>query len=88
MKPIDYCEVSKACDKLCNRCSQVPLGHFHGRYWLFDQLMRAFDNKALPANSVTYEVMLNLPGAGSYFATIFRDGRLVMHPHPECPVES
>lgn len=82
MREVNNAAIAEACDKVYHRSCELPLGHHHGAPWLFSQAMRAFDHPA--CLSVTYEVRLNLVGPA--FATIFRDGRLVMHRDPECPV--
>ena len=64
----------KSCDVLYRRCSELPIGERHGSAWLFDKVMRVFDDPA--AVSVTIPVYINCVGAGE--ATISRDGSLVM----------
>ena len=64
----------KSCDSLYRRCSELPIGERHGSAWLFDKVMRVFDDPA--AVSVTLPVYINCVGKGE--ATLSRDGSLVM----------
>ena len=62
-------------DRVCKRvASEVPLGEHHGSSWLFDRLMRMFEDRAVV--SVTIPVYINLVGPGE--VTIGRDGSLVI----------
>ena len=70
----DYTAIANACDTVARRCTELPLGHYHGAAWLFDQVMRVFDHPA--AVSVTFSCYINLVGAGE--VTIGRDGNIVM----------
>ena len=74
MTNINYAALADACDKVARRCTEIPLGQFHGSAWLFDQCMRVFDHPA--AVSATFSVYINLVGNGE--VTIGRDGSLEM----------
>lgn len=70
--------VIKACDTLSHRIITVG-GERRGSSFLFNQCMRAFDRKALPAEAITFAVFLNVPVMKDATATIHRDGRLEIH---------
>lgn len=53
-------------------------GYAHGRTFFYDQCMRAFDCKALPAEAITFSVYLNAPIMAAGEATIHRDGSFEM----------
>ena len=66
-----------ACDSLAHKVITIG-GKYHGSVFLFDQCMRAFDNKRLPAQAITFAVYFNAPVMKEGEATIYRDGRLEM----------
>ena len=66
--------VISACDFVSHKIVTI-CGERHGSSWLFDQCMRAFDNKALPAEALTFSVFLNYPVMADGEVTIHRDGR-------------
>lgn len=78
MVQINIQAVDAACVKLAHRIIEVG-GKRHGAAFLFDQCMRAFDNKALPAEAITFSVFFNAPVMHEGEATIHRDGTLEMH---------
>ena len=69
--------IIKACDTLARRVTTIG-GEYHGSPFLFDKCMRAFTNKALPAEAITFSVFINTPVLKPGEATIHRDGRLEM----------
>ena len=78
MIDIDIANVLKACDTLSQRIITIG-GKYHGSAFIFDQCMRAFDCKSLPAQAVTFDIFINAPVMKPGRATIYRDGRLEMH---------
>lgn len=77
MTAINIPAVISACDKLSHRIITVG-GERRGSAFLFDQCMRAFDCKALPAEAITFSVFINAPVMKDGEATIYRDGRFEM----------
>jgi len=77
MTELNVQAVIEACDTLARRITEVG-GKHHGAPWLFDQCMRAFDSKALPAEAITFSVFINSPVMKPGEATIHRDGWLEM----------
>ena len=75
MKRINVGEVIRACDMLAREIITVG-GEHHGSVFLFNQCMRAFDNKNLPADAITFSVFLNAPLMCKGEATIDRNGHL------------
>ena len=76
----DEINVSKlidTCDSLARRVITIG-GKYHGSVFLFDQCMRAFTNKHLPAQAITFSVYLGYPVNYDGFARIDRDGNLTM----------
>ena len=69
--------IIKACDTVARRCITIG-GKYHGSVWLFNQCMRAFDCKALPAQAITFEVYIGYPMMQEGEVTIDRDGHLTM----------
>lgn len=84
MTQLNITAVADACDKLAHRIIEVE-GTRHGAAFLFDQCMRAFDNKALPANSITFSVFIDYPVMKPGEATIHRDGTLEMRTTKDQP---
>lgn len=76
MTTINISGVINACDTLSHRIITVG-GERRGSAFLFDECMRAFDCK-LPAEAVTFSVLINAPVMKAGEATIHRDGRLEM----------
>lgn len=68
----------ESCDLLASRIVMIG-GEHHGSSFIFNQCMRLFDNKRLPAEAVTFSVFINAPVMKPGEATIYRDGRLEMH---------
>ncbi|MBP5461177.1 MAG: hypothetical protein J6Y20_03535 [Lachnospiraceae bacterium] len=75
MLQLNTSAVSEACDKVSRKVTTI-CGTHHGSAWLFDQCMRAFDSKALPAQAITFSVFFNSPVMLDGEATIYRDGRV------------
>ena len=77
MKYINTEALINSCDALGRRCIEIA-GTRHGSSWLFDQLMRMFEQSdALEA--VTIPVFINAPVMSKGEATIGRDGSLQMY---------
>lgn len=74
---INIAQVIEACDRLSHKITTVH-GGFHGSAFLFDNCMRAFDCKALPAEAITFSVHYGYPVNMDGEATIHRDGTLEM----------
>lgn len=77
MSTLNVSAIITACDKVARRTTMIG-GGFHGSAWLFDKVMRAFDNSHLPAQSITYAVTFNAPVMREGFAEIDREGNLRM----------
>lgn len=77
MAQINISAVIDACDSLSHKIVTVG-GERRGSSFLFNQCMRAFDNKNLPAQSITFSVFLNAPVMRDGEATIDRDGNLTI----------
>ena len=75
MTDININAVAAACDRIISK-TVTREGTRHGSAWLFDQCMRAFDFKALPAQAITFKVFFNAPVMREGEATIYRDGRV------------
>lgn len=75
MNNINIDGIYSACNIIANRCTEIPVGHFHGASWLYNQAMRAFDSDPAIAG-ITLEVNINLVGRG--YATINRDGTYIL----------
>ena len=74
MTQLNISAVLTACDFVASKIVTIE-GEYHGSTWLFNQCMRAFDHKALPAEALTFSVFLNAPVMANGEATIHRDGR-------------
>lgn len=74
---INIDKLIESCDTLERRTIYAE-GCMHTSSRCFDTCMRAFDNKALPANSITFKVFINAPVMKYGEATVYRDGRLEM----------
>lgn len=72
---INISAVITACDTLAHRIITIG-GERHGSSFIFNQCMRAFDRKTLPAQAITFSVFLNAPVMADAEATIYNDGRL------------
>lgn len=75
LKDINIDGILEASRLLANRTITIG-GERHGSPFIFNQCMRAFDHKALPAQAITFSVYLNAPIMAEGEATIYRDGRL------------
>lgn len=73
-----YDRIAFACDRVVAQCVTI-CGGYHGSSFLFDKVMRVFDDPAV--NAVTYPVYWNL--VGEAYATITRDGRYILGHDPE-----
>lgn len=77
-----YDRIAFACDRVAAKCTMI-CGGYHGSAYLFDKVMRVFDNQAICA--VTYPVYWNL--VGEAYATITRDGRYFLGHDPEPDID-
>ena len=77
MTNINIEKLIESCDKLQQR-TIFARGYMHNSARCFDACMRAFDNKALPANAITFKIFFNVPVMKPGEATIYRDGRMEM----------
>ena len=77
MSNINVEAVIRACDSLSHKIITVG-GEYHGSPFLFDQCMRAFDNRRLPAQAITFSVFLGMPLMCEGEATIDREGHLTI----------
>ena len=76
MKDINTQELLKACETLRRRCITIADTQ-HGSAWLFDKMMRLFEGSDATV-AVTIPVFIGEPIMDDGFATIGRDGSLVM----------
>ena len=77
MATINTSALIETCDTLARRCIKLA-DTYHGSAWLFDKLMRAFENS--PATvAITIPVYIGSPVMKPGEATICRDGSLQMH---------
>ena len=74
---IDVSSVIDGCDFIARHVTTIG-GKYHGSAWLFDKCMRAFDNKHLPAQSITFAVFHNYPVGKPGTAEIDRQGHVTM----------
>lgn len=77
MTQLNITAIIEACDSLAHKIITVG-GEHHGSSFLFNQCMRAFDCKSLPAQAITFSVFLNAPLMCDGEATIDRDGHLTI----------
>lgn len=75
MANINLDAILTACDQLAARIATIG-GEYRGSAYIFDKCMRAFTNKALPAEAVTFAVHIAAPVGRDAEATIHRDGRM------------
>lgn len=73
---INISKLVDACDKVEARCTRIA-GTYHGSAWLFDKLMRFFESN-IAAESVTFDVYLNIPIMSEGEAVISRNGELIL----------
>lgn len=78
MTNINIDKLIASCDSLAHKIVTIG-GEHHGSSFIFNQCMRAFDCKALPAEAITFSVFLNAPVMKDAEATIYRDGTLEIH---------
>lgn len=70
---LDRIKLIETCDFISRITTEIG-GMHHGSAWLWNQCMRAMDNSALPAQSITFSVFLNAPVMKPGEVTIYRDG--------------
>lgn len=77
MYDFNVSKIIDACDTLSRRAITIG-GEYHGSVFLFDQCMRAFTNRHLPAQAITFSVYLGYPVNQDGLAQIERDGTLTI----------
>ena len=77
MYDFNVSKIIEACDMVARRVITIG-GEYHGSVFLFDACMRAFDNKRLPAQALTFSVYIGYPVNYEGFARIDRHGNVTM----------
>ena len=75
---INIDKLIEACDTLQRRTIGAS-GCMHSSSRCFDACMRAFDQKRLPAEAVTFRIFFNAPILKEGRASIHRDGSMEMY---------